>query len=107
MTRPVFLISAALATIVVAFAGINKSNHLGLTAHAQSQIQTLIDRLRGGTMPAGIAKSNGRLEATQVDVAAKYSGRLATLTVNEGDEVKAVALVAQHNSDFDICQDRF
>jgi HlyD family secretion protein len=99
MTRPVFLISAALAAIViVAFAGINESNHMGLTAHAQSQIQTLIDRLRGGTMPAGIAKSNGRLEATQVDVAAKYSGRLATLTVNEGDEVKAGQVLATISS---------
>jgi HlyD family secretion protein len=28
---------------------------------------------------------NGRLEATEVDVAAKYPGRLATLTVNEGE----------------------
>src|SRR5262245_9837371 len=99
MARSVFLISAALATIViVAFAGINESNHLGVTVHAQSQIQTLIDRLRGGTMPAGIAKSNGRLEATQVDVAAKYSGRLATLTVNEGDEVKAGQVVATISS---------
>ena len=29
-------------------------------------------------MPEGIIKSNGRVEATEVDVAAKYSGRLAT-----------------------------
>src|SRR5215475_7038360 len=99
MIRPVFLISAVLAAIViVAFAGINGSHHIGLTAHAQSQIQTLIDRLRGGSMPAGIAKSNGRVEATQVDVAAKYSGRLATLTVNEGDEVKAGQVVATISS---------
>jgi HlyD family secretion protein len=57
-------------------------------------VQTLIARLRGRTMPAGIAKSNGRIEATQVDVSAKYPGRLATLTVDEGDEVMAGQVVA-------------
>src|SRR5262249_49491443 len=52
----------------------------------RSQVETLINRLRGRTMPDGIVKSNGRIEATQVDVAAKYPGRLATMTVDEGDE---------------------
>src|SRR5258706_6554004 len=52
----------------------------------RSQVETLINRLRGRDMPAGIVKSNGRIEATQVDVAAKYGGRLATLTVDESDE---------------------
>src|SRR5262249_22125939 len=55
----------------------------------RSQVETLINRLRGRDMPDGIVKSNGRIEATQVDVAAKYPGRLATLTVDEGDEVTA------------------
>src|SRR6516164_8461601 len=55
----------------------------------RSQVETLINRLRGRDMPEGIVKSNGRIEATQVDVAAKYPGRLATLTVDEGDEVTA------------------
>jgi hypothetical protein len=63
------------------------------TAHAQSRaqlkVQKLIDDLRGTSMPKGIAKTNGRIEATQIDVAAKYAGRLATVTVNEGDEVTA------------------
>jgi HlyD family secretion protein len=39
-------------------------------------------------------KSNGRLEATQVDVAAKYSGRLSKVNVDEGDEVTAGQVVA-------------
>ncbi|VTZ26767.1 putative HlyD family secretion protein [Methylocella tundrae] len=56
---------------------------------AESALQTLISRLRGRTMPEGIVKSNGRIEATQVDVAAKYPGRLTTLNVDEGDEVTA------------------
>jgi HlyD family secretion protein len=63
-------------------------------ARVQSKVQTLIARLRGRTMPEGIVKSNGRIEATQVDVAAKYPGRLATMTVDEGDEVTAGQVVA-------------
>ena len=47
----------------------------------QSKLHTLIDRLRGADMPDGIVKTNGRIEATQVDVAAKYPGRLASATV--------------------------
>jgi HlyD family secretion protein len=49
-------------------------------------------------MPEGIVKANGRLEATQVDVSAKYPGRLKTLTVNEGDEVTAGQVVATISS---------
>ncbi|MGO9845680.1 MAG: HlyD family secretion protein [Methylocella sp.] len=61
---------------------------------ARTAVETLINRLRGQDMPEGIVKTNGRIEATQVDVAAKYPGRLATLTVNEGDEVTAGQVVA-------------
>ncbi len=65
---------------------------------ARTAIETLIDRLRGRDMPEGIVKTNGRIEATQVDVAAKYPGRLATLTVDEGDEVTAGQVVATISS---------
>ncbi|MEL6062055.1 MULTISPECIES: HlyD family secretion protein [unclassified Methylobacterium] len=65
-----------------------------LPALGQSRLMQLIDRLRGATMPEGIAKTNGRIEATQVDVAAKYAGRLSKVLVNEGDEVRAGQVVA-------------
>jgi HlyD family secretion protein len=65
---------------------------------ARTAIETLINRLRGRDMPEGIVKTNGRIEATQVDVAAKYPGRLATLTVDEGDEVTAGQVVATISS---------
>ncbi len=65
---------------------------------ARTEVENLIARLRGRDMPEGIVKSNGRLEATEVDVAAKYPGRLATLTVNEGDEVTAGQVVATISS---------
>jgi HlyD family secretion protein len=65
---------------------------------AKKAVESLINRLRGRDMPEGIVKANGRLEATQVDVSAKYPGRLKTLTVNEGDEVTAGQVVATISS---------
>jgi HlyD family secretion protein len=65
---------------------------------ARTAVETLINRLRGRDMPEGIVKSNGRLEATQVDVSAKYAGRLATVTKDEGDEVTAGEVVATISS---------
>ena len=38
-------------------------------------------------LPAGIASGNGRVEATQTDVAAKYAGRVKEILVREGDLV--------------------
>jgi HlyD family secretion protein len=67
-------------------------------AQAKSKVQSLINQLRGATLPDGIAKTNGRIEATQIDVAAKYAGRLATVTVKEGDEVTAGQVIAQISS---------
>ena len=65
---------------------------------AKTAIETLINRLRGRDMPEGITKTNGRIEATEVDVNAKYPGRLATVSVNEGDEVTAGQVVATISS---------
>ena len=60
---------------------------LSPTAQAQSKVRNLIARLRGQKMPKGIVKTNGRIEATLVEVSAKYAGRLADVTVEEGSEV--------------------
>jgi HlyD family secretion protein len=46
------------------------------------------------SLPPGIAGGNGRLEAQEVDVVAKYAGRLKTVTVDEGDTVEAGQVVA-------------
>ena len=67
-------------------------------AQAQSRIKEFLQRLRSGNLPAGIAKSNGRIEATQIDVAAKYAGRLSQVLVNEGDDVTAGRVVAKISS---------
>ncbi len=70
---------------------------LGPSAHAQI-IRNLIARLRGQTLPDGIVKSNGRLEATQVDVSSKYPGRLSEVTVEEGSNVTKGQVIAKITS---------
>ncbi len=51
-------------------------------------------RLRAPELPPGIVAGNGRLEATEVDVALKVAGRLASLTPREGDRVEKDQVVA-------------
>ena len=65
---------------------------------ARTAVENLINRLRGRDMPEGIVKTNGRIEATQVDVSAKYAGRLSAVNVDEGDEVTAGQVVATISS---------
>jgi HlyD family secretion protein len=67
-------------------------------AEAQTYLQNMMTKLRGERLPAGIAKSNGRLEATQVDVSSKYAGRLAEVDVEEGSTVSQGQKVAIINS---------
>lgn len=45
--------------------------------------------------PAGFASGNGRLEATQVDIATKFPGRIAEVLAREGDRVEAGQVVAR------------
>ncbi|HEY3622617.1 MAG TPA: biotin/lipoyl-binding protein, partial [Roseiarcus sp.] len=68
------------------------------SAHAQGIVRNLIARLRGQTLPDGIVKSNGRIEATQVDVSSKYPGRLAEVTVEEGSSVTRGQMIAKLTS---------
>ncbi|MBN9437937.1 efflux RND transporter periplasmic adaptor subunit [Bosea sp. (in: a-proteobacteria)] len=77
---------------------VSRDVSLSTPAQAQSRIKEFLQRLRSGNLPAGIAKSNGRIEATQIDVAAKYAGRLSQVLVNEGDDVTAGQVVAKISS---------
>jgi HlyD family secretion protein len=85
------------------------SGHFVAAAYAQSQVeedirkfgkdvqqkfQSLIEKLRGIDLPEGLVKTNGRIEATEIDISPKYAGRLETVNVDEGDEVKAGQVVA-------------
>ena len=64
----------------------------------REKARSLLDRVLGKSMPEGIVKTNGRIEAIQVDVAAEYPGRLVDITVEEGSEVKAGQVVGQISS---------
>src|SRR5271166_1688398 len=46
-------------------------------------------------LPPGIAKTNGRLEAEQVEIATKYPGRIAVVLVKEGDMVQPGDVLAR------------
>ena len=59
------------------------------TAQAKGPVRNFVTRLLGQSLPDGIVKTNGRIEATQVDVAAKYPGRLTDITVEEAQKKAA------------------
>jgi len=45
--------------------------------------------------PENIVASNGRLELERIDVASLYAGRVKTMNVDEGSEVKAGDVLAE------------
>ena len=51
-------------------------------------------RLRPLPLPPGLAVGNGRIEATQIDIATKLPGRIKEVLVHEGDFVEAGQVVA-------------
>lgn len=58
-------------------------------------LQTLWKRITGEKLPAEITATNGRLEAEQVLVSAKFAGRVTQVLVEEGQTVDAGAVVAR------------
>ena len=90
------IVAATCLALVVRYAG--ETHHRGFVSSAQAQpepIRRLIDWLRGLTMPAGIVKAEGRIEATQVDVSSKYAGEVVDVAVQEGDKVAAGQVIAR------------
>src|SRR3954454_5597461 len=51
------------------------------------------------SLPAGFAAGNGRLEANELFVAAKYPGRVKEVLVNEGDTIEAGQVVARMDTE--------
>ncbi|BCP51774.1 hemolysin secretion protein D [Kaistia sp. 32K] len=92
---------AALVAFLAVFATDAVTTQLGAgswlvsEAAAQNKLKSLIDRLRGNPLPAGIAQSNGRIEGQEIDISSKYPGRLASVDVHEGDTVEAGQVVAR------------
>jgi HlyD family secretion protein len=50
-------------------------------------------------LPPGFASGNGRIEAKEYDIAAKYSGRVVEVRVEEGDMVQKGQVLAQMDTD--------
>lgn len=59
----------------------------------------LFDYMNRSDIPESIAYGNGRIEATEVDIATKLAGRLTEVSVYEGDIVKAGQIVAKLDTD--------
>jgi len=55
--------------------------------------------LQPAKLPAGFASSNGRIEATEIDVATKIAGRIRDELVDEGNFVTAGQVVAHMDTD--------
>jgi HlyD family secretion protein len=105
-------LSIAVAIVVFAITGGRgrPSSDFVSAAHAESKeiednvrgaierVESLIERLRRGDLPEGIVKTNGRIEATEIDVSSKYAGRLENVMVDEGDDVKAGQVIARISS---------
>jgi HlyD family secretion protein len=47
------------------------------------------EKLKPQTLPPGIASANGRIEATEIDLATKIPGRIDRILADEGDFVSA------------------
>src|SRR5262245_29585109 len=50
-------------------------------------------------LPDGFAKSNGRIEAVEINIATRTAGRLVDVLVNEGDFVTAGQALARMDTD--------
>src|SRR5947209_380042 len=50
-------------------------------------------------LPAGIVSGNGRIESIQVDIAAKYGGRIVEILVREGDLVEEGQVLVKMDTD--------
>ncbi len=89
--------AAALISLTIDDAGKSGSHGFLSSAHAQP-LRKLIARLRGQTLPDGIDKAEGRIEATQVDVSSKYPGQLAEISVEEGTRVAIGQVIGRVSS---------
>ncbi|MBB3146863.1 HlyD family secretion protein [Phyllobacterium trifolii] len=60
-----------------------------------NRIQTFWNDVTGKTIPTGISSSNGRVEAEQVLISAKFAGRVSEVLVDEGQTVDAGTVIAR------------
>lgn len=56
-------------------------------------------RQTANAVPQGFVMANGRIEAQEIDVAAKYGGRIVEVMIQEGDEVPSGTVIARLDTD--------
>ena len=80
------------AVLLVALGGWAGGHYLAQPGNALSGIMRYV---KGSVLPSGFASGNGRLEATEYDIATKRAGRVAAVLVAEGDMVDAGRVLAR------------
>jgi multidrug efflux pump subunit AcrA (membrane-fusion protein) len=60
--------------------------------------------LRPAGLPAGIVSGNGRIEATEIDIATKTPGRVVDILAREGDFVQVGAVLARMDTQVLLAQ---
>jgi HlyD family secretion protein len=66
-------------------------------------------RAQPSPLPAGIVSGNGRIESVQVDIAAKYGGRIKEILAREGDLVDSGQVLARMDTseqEAELAQDK-
>jgi HlyD family secretion protein len=72
---------------------------IAIIAVAAAAVFVAWQSLKPEGLPDGFASSNGRIEATEIDVAAKIAGRVEEIMVDEGDFVEAGQVLARMDTD--------
>ena len=62
---------------------------IGIVAVVSGAAFVAWQRFRPRSLPQGLASANGRIEATEIDIATKTPGRVKEIRVDQGDFVKA------------------
>lgn len=91
----------ATISLIAAFAMLSPDQTtfpLPTAAKAQGLFRNLIARLRGESLPAGIVKAKGEVEAAEIDVASQRAGQISEILVNEGDRVALGQPIARVSS---------
>jgi len=89
--RPLIAFIVLIATLLVAAAGFYLLQHC-CNETGNGVFESLF---ANDALPDGFTSSNGRIEATEVDVATRLAGRLNEVAPREGDRVEAGDIVAR------------
>jgi HlyD family secretion protein len=76
-----------------------KSTMILLIAGAAIAAALIWRMLRPAELPPGIVSGNGRIEATEINIATKTAGRVVEITAREGDFVQAGNVLARMDTD--------